>query len=251
MNPSLSDKILQFYRSLEIPGNLPAAVQVMNPYSDGEAMELCRRFYQKYYSDKRPRTGIFGINPGRFGGGVTGIPFTDPIRLEKDCGIDNDLDKKPELSATFIYEMIHAYGGPANFYEDFFIGAVSPLGFTFEGKNLNYYDDRKLQELLQPFIIRNLQKQIEIGLSTSVCICLGEGKNFKYFSKLNDKHHFFEEIIPLAHPRFIMQYRRKRLPEFIERYLGVLSAKRRKTTKDASHVSASPLPCAASRSVDS
>jgi hypothetical protein len=222
----LSDRILQFYQSLSIEGDLPEGVDVMNPYSDDIAMGLCRHFYQKYYGDNRTRTGIFGINPGRFGGGVTGIPFTDPIRLEKDCGIRNDLEKKLELSATFIYEMINAYGGPSLFYGNYFIGAVSPLGFTAEGRNLNYYDDRKLNDLLEPFIIQNLQIQIEIGLTTKACICLGEGKNFKYLSKLNDKHHFFEEIIPLPHPRFIMQYRRKRLSEFIDRYLETLSARR-------------------------
>ncbi len=36
---------------------------------------------------------ILGINPGRFGGGITGIPFTDPIRLQNICGIENDFQK--------------------------------------------------------------------------------------------------------------------------------------------------------------
>jgi len=72
---------------------------------------------------------LLGINPGRFGSGTTGVSFTDPIKLEKYCGIRNDLVKKAELSADFIYAMIIAYGGLESFYNRFFISSVSPLGF--------------------------------------------------------------------------------------------------------------------------
>jgi hypothetical protein len=46
-------------------------------------MKICSSFYQKYYADNKKRSLIIGINPGRFGAGVTGIPFTDPIRLKR------------------------------------------------------------------------------------------------------------------------------------------------------------------------
>ena len=97
-------------------------------------VKMCRKpansFYTKYYSDNNKRILLLGINPGRFGGGVTGIPFTDPVRLEKVCGIKNDFQKKQELSSVFIYEMIEAYGGAEKFYKQFYISAVSPLGFV-------------------------------------------------------------------------------------------------------------------------
>ena len=38
----------------------------------------------------------------------------------------------------------------------------------------------------------------------------------------NKKYHFFKEIIPLEHPRFIMQYNSKRKDEFIMKYLNAL-----------------------------
>ena len=60
---------------------------MMNPYTNGAAWEVVEKFYLKYYNDDRPRAFIFGINPGRHGAGVTGIPFTDPIRLAEKCGI--------------------------------------------------------------------------------------------------------------------------------------------------------------------
>ena len=166
---------------------------------------------------------IIGINPGRFGGGVTGIPFTDPIRLEKSCGIANSLPRKAELSSLFIYEMIHAYGGPEKFYKNFYFTSVSPLGFVKDGKNLNYYDVKGLPDLLMPFILSSLQAQLDLGMDRTVAYCLGEGANYKFLNKVNEQHKFFNEIIPLPHPRFIMQYRRKRLAEYIALYLERLS----------------------------
>src|ERR1017187_10592342 len=127
---TLSQKILSFLKGLELNVNLPAEIEVMNPFMDEITFNLCKQFYNKYYNDNNPRHAIFGINPGRFGGGVTGIPFTDPIRLQSICCIENDFQKKQELSSVFVYEMIHAFGGPEIFYNKFYISAISPLGFT-------------------------------------------------------------------------------------------------------------------------
>src|SRR3954451_2648201 len=132
----LSNKILDFLFNLHFPVDLPAGIEVMHPFSNEETTRVVRLFYNKYYSNNNPRYCIIGINPGRFGGGVTGIPFTDPIRLQNDCGIENNWAKKQELSSAYIYEMIAAFGGVREFYQQFYISAVSPLGFTKGGKNL-------------------------------------------------------------------------------------------------------------------
>lgn len=197
----------------------------MNPYHDNNTAEVVKFFYQKFYNDSRERTLILGINPGRFGGGITGIPFTDPLKLEKNCNIENNLPKKTELSADFIYRMIDDFGGPTKFYKQFYIGAVCPLGFTRHGKNLNYYDIRELQESLHDFIIQSIQKQLEFGINRKVCYCLGEGENFKFLSSLNQAYNLFEKIIPLAHPRFIMQYKRKEIDTYIKIYVEKLNRK--------------------------
>lgn len=218
-----SKKILTFFKGLAIHEKLPPGVEVMNPYQREEAFALCRLFYTKYYNDPSPRTIILGINPGRFGAGLTGIPFTDPVKLEQQCGIKNDFLKKRELSADFIYEMIAAYGGKEKFYKQFYFGSVSPLGFTKNGKNLNYYDDLKLQKAVLPFILKTLRDQIAFGLNTQVAYCLGEGKNYKFLSSLNAEDQFFDQIIPLAHPRFIMQYKRRTMDLYIEDYLSKLN----------------------------
>jgi hypothetical protein len=218
----MSDQILEFYQSLSLKAKLPKGVGFMNPYQDEKTFKVTTLFYRKYYHDTAARKIILGINPGRLGGGITGIPFTDPINLEKFCGIENDFQKKPELSSTFIYQMIGGFGGPEKFYGSYYFSALSPLGFVKEDKNLNYYDIPELQTAVEPFIIACIQKQLSFNINRDHAYCLGEGENYKYLLKLNQQHHFFSEITPLPHPRFILQYKRKKLNEYIDRYLSTI-----------------------------
>lgn len=212
-------RVIAFTKGLQPNWKLPADIALLYPYSELETLQALEAFYEKFYADVLPRIYIFGINPGRFGSGITGVPFTDPIRLEEACNIVNAFPKKAELSSIFVYAFIEAFGGVHAFYQQFYITSLCPLGFTKEGKNYNYYDDRQLQEAVTPHIESNIQTQMAFGTSSRVALCLGEGQNFKYFSKLNDKHGYFEKILPLPHPRWVMQYRRKRMDEFVEYFL--------------------------------
>jgi hypothetical protein len=214
---TFADRILTFQKKLRLTIKLPKGVDAMNPYRERIVAQLCEQFYRKFYNDHEARTLILGINPGRFGGGITGIPFTDPVKL-KMLGIENDLQQKRELSADFVYMMIDACGGAEKFYQKFYVSAVSPLGFVKDDKNLNYYDVKGLPELLEPFIIKCLKEQLAWEINKKICFCLGEGQNFKFVQKINQKYSFFKEIVPLPHPRFVMQYKRKRLDEFIAIY---------------------------------
>lgn len=217
--------ILDFYQGLNPAFDLPAGVEIMHPFRQPVAWMLTQQFYRKFYSDREPRIFIFGINPGRFGGGVTGIPFTDPLRLELSCGISNGLDKKPELSSQFIYQVIEQYGGTEVFYAHFFITALCPLGFVKDGKNLNYYDQKMLLTSCEQFMTQSILEQLQtIRTSTATTICLGEGENFRQFSRLNERHHFFSHIEPLPHPRWIMQYRRKSMLSYVHLYVEQLKA---------------------------
>lgn len=201
---------------------LPDKVEVLNPFKNQTTIELAEKFYNKYYADSNPRKLILGINPGRLGGGVTGVPFTDPVKMQVNCGISNDLQKKTEPSAGFIYDMITTYGSPDKFYDKYFIHAVCPLGFTKNGINYNYYDDKVLEKAVTPFILDSLEQILSFDISTDVCFCLGNGKNYKFLNTLNKQYHFFKEVTPLPHPRWIVQYHRKRYQEFIELYLKEL-----------------------------
>ena len=219
-----SEKILTFYNNLDIPKGLPDGVGILNPFKDKKVLEFNRLFYNKYYNDNYDRTYLIGINPGRLGAGVTGIPFTDPIRLQEVLGVRNELDKKPELSSKYIYDLIENIGGPNLFFRSFYFTSVSPIGFVKNGKNLNYYDQKNLQDQLESFIVNSMQEQINsIDTNREVAFSLGQGKNFKYLEKLNQKHGFFNRIEPLPHPRWVMQYRLKRKMDFIDLYIKKLS----------------------------
>ena len=216
---TFATEIIRFYRSLEPPKNLPGKIDYLFPQQNKVVLNSIEEFYKKYYNDTRTRSLVFGINPGRFGAGTTGINFTAPRQLKEACGIDHSFKNQSELSAEFIYEMIKAYGGCEKFYTDFFISAVSPLGFIKEGKNLNYYDDRNLLQDIRPFIIDCIHTQTQWNVNLEKCFCIGGEKNFRFLASLNEKHSWFKKIIPLPHPRFIMQYRRKLKQKFIEQYL--------------------------------
>jgi len=213
--------IIDFYKSLQ-PPSLPKGIEILFPQQNNEVIKLVETFFYKFYNDDNSRHLIFGINPGRFGAGTTGINFTAPKQLKEFCGIDHPFKSQTELSAEFIYEFINAYGGVQFFYKDYFITSVSPLGFVKNGLNLNYYDDKKLQRTITPFITDSIKKQVLLGFKTDYCICIGGDKNLKFLSSLNEEYKFFEKIIPLPHPRFIMQYRRKQKEKYLDQYLSVL-----------------------------
>jgi len=218
------DHLISFYNNLNPPDKLPGNIEWLHPQKDPGVMKVISQFFHKYFHDNNSRRLLLGINPGRFGAGVTGVNFTAPKQLDLFCGIEHDFKKQTELSAEFIYEMIQAYGGVSKFYGDFFIGSVCPLGFVQNGKNLNYYDDKILLAAVEPFIIDSLQKIIALNVDRSICYSIGGEKNFKYLVSLNERFDWFEKIEALPHPRFIMQYRRKQKDEFIKQYVELLSS---------------------------
>lgn len=226
---TFADRIIDFNRKLGFRGTLPEGIGIMNPFrsEDEYIMQVSSAFYRKYYDDNRPRRLILGINPGRFGAGFTGIPFTDTKRLTSECGIPYSGRQTHEPSSVFVYEVIREYGGPEKFYGDFYINSLSPLGFTQKGangkeKNYNYYDRPDLTAAVTEFILWNIMEQISMGVSTDVCWCLGTGKNEKFLRALNEKYRFFGEIIALEHPRFIMQYKSAFRADYVRKYLALL-----------------------------
>lgn len=216
-------RVLEFHFSLSPELPVPEGVEVLFPFSEESTRAAMTAFYQRYYDDEKRRVFIFGINPGRFGAGVTGVPFTDPIRLETECGIANPFPKKRELSSEFVYDIINHYGGTEAFYGHFYITSLSPLGFVRDGKNFNYYDRKSVEHAVTPFIVESIQRQQAFGAVGEVALCMGEGQNFRFFRELNAVHGFFDEIIPLSHPRYVMQYRRKHLDDYRRQYLQALA----------------------------
>ncbi len=218
---TFAEQILQFYDGLTPPA-VPASAGVLNPYAEHEVQRVMREFFTRYFSDTEPRTFLIGINPGRFGSGITGIGFTDPLALAEDCGIEHTLGTGTELSARFVYQVIRRMGGPESFYRQVYITALSPYGFVRDGKNLNFYDDPELEAAVTPFIEATLREQVAFGAKPRAIIA-GTGQNFKRAQAINQRLGLFDELVPLAHPRYIMQYKRKQLNEFVELYAETIS----------------------------
>ncbi len=223
MKLTFADQVIAFHLTLKPDVTLPDGVEWIIPFEQPATLKSFTQFFKKYYADTQKRIFLFGINPGRFGAGITGVPFTDPIRLMDPCGIKNDYQKRQELSSVFIYELIEKLGGVEKFYSQFYITSLCPLGFIKEGKNYNYYDDKILQERVKSFIIQNIETQIEFGAYKEIGFSLGKGKNYTYLKKLNDQYQFFKQVYPLPHPRWVMQYRLKRKEEFLDEMASQLN----------------------------
>ncbi len=217
-------KVLDFYINLDFSvSEIPHGIEVMNPMKDEKVRQINEQYYSKYYDDSNPRIFLIGINPGRFGGGLTAIPFTDPIHLENTLKIKNDLPKRHELSSRFVYEVVQHFGGPEIFFRSCYLTAVSPLGFVMNQKNINYYDNDALVKQYEPKFISWLEQQISFGANRKIAFSLGRGKNHDYLNKINKENQLFDKISALPHPRWVMQYRYKKRNEFVEYYCEQIS----------------------------
>jgi hypothetical protein len=217
-----SSKAINYFCNLKLLGNIPNGIQIINPYKSAGVKKVAEDFYNKFYKDNNQRIFIFGINPGRFGGGLTGISFTDPVAMRETCGIDNSFGNRKELSSKFIYTVVEEFGGPMQFFSKVFLTALYPFAIIKGGKNYNYYDDKVLADKLKPAIIKAIQEQVNFGARQDFAIILGK-KNADYFNKLNKEYVFFEKVFVLEHPRYIMQYKLKQLKYFTDKYIRLIS----------------------------
>lgn len=220
---TFADRLLAFLTGFELPAALPLGVEARSPYRDPDVQPLLAAFCRKYYADNRPRVAVLGINPGRLGNGRTGIAFTDPVALARHCGIAHALPlKSPELSSTFVYEVVSAMGGPTAFYQHFYVGSIYPLVLLKEGLNYNYYDAAAVTQALWPAMRASLQQLVQaVGVRTDVAVCLGK-RNGQYLEKLNAELKLFGRIIVLDHPRYLMQYKRRDLAANVAAYVAAL-----------------------------
>lgn len=232
---NFSNRVLEFNEwlaniSLELFDNY----SIRNPF-DGknkeQIKEITKTFYKKYYNDNNKRYLILGSSPARKGTATTGIPFEDASHLYKETGILIDDFYINKSSSYFLYDVMEQYGGCEKFYKDFFMSFVCPLGIVNVNSkgnevNSNYYENKKLENVLYSFIVDSLKKQISLGIDTSICYCIGSGENFKFLTRINEKYHFFNKIIALEHPRFIMQYNSKDRNQYLSKYMMALNNKK-------------------------
>lgn len=226
------EKIREFNKLLaNVSISLPEGFELINPFigeQSNSVWKLADAFYSKFYNDTRKRHLILGSSPARRGSAVIGVPFEDAEHLKKETGICIENYHVNKSSSNFLFEVIEEYGGFSKFYNDYYMNFVCPLGLTrtnTNGKkvNCNYYENKEVQHILEPFILNSIKIQLNFGLETKICICIGSGENYVFLKNLNNKYHFFEKIIPLEHPRYIMQYNSNRKDEFLKKYLAALN----------------------------
>ncbi len=218
---NFANKAINYFLRLQKPAGLPSGIEIRNPYKQKQIVQIVKKFYAKFFNDNNKRLFVLGINPGRFGGGLTGIAFTDPVALREQCEINNDLGIQKELSSKFIYRMIDKFGGAKKFYSKVFVSSLYPLALIKDGKNFNYYDTNDLAASMRNEIVNSVKSQIEFGARRDKVLILGK-KNADYFSVINNECNFFENIVVLEHPRYIMQYRLKKIDSYITKYLSAL-----------------------------
>ena len=221
--PNPAFPLPQFLSTFPQPQGLPPGIAAQNPFVAPDVQALAQRFTNKFYADKHPRVALLGINPGRLGMGRTGVAFTDPVALREICGIDNVLPRgRPELSTQFVYRGVEALGGPAEFYQHFFLGSIYPLVLLSKGLNHNYYDSPALIKTLWPDLQRSLRQQVaDFGLRRDVAVSLGR-RNGEFLVKLNHELHLFDKVVVLDHPRYLMQYRRREMDANVAKYVETL-----------------------------
>lgn len=229
---AFSDYVVEFNEWLgNISLNLFANYNISNPFNGNnkeKIKEITNAFYKKYYNDHNKRYLILGSSPARKGTAITGIPFEDASHLYKETGIIIDKYYINKSSSDFLYDVMEQCGGCEKFYKNFFMNFVCPLGIVKVNSkgnevNSNYYENKKLENALYNFIIDSLKKQISFGIHTSICYCIGSGENFKFLTKINEQYKFFDKIIALEHPRFIMQYNSKDRNKYLKKYIDAFN----------------------------
>lgn len=231
---SLADRIIRFYEEISaLSIQLPDDYYLINPLL-GDQREKVKKtieaFYRTYYNDSNKRRLILGSSPARKGSAVTGVPFEDARHLEKISGNIFADYSVTRGASDFLLDVINIYGGRTCFYTKFYMNFVCPFGIVKINNhghvtNCNYYDDRRLVESLTSLIVYSIKHQIALGIDNSVCYCIGSGKNYEFLSKLNDEYVFFKKIIPLEHPRYIMQYNSINKEFFVDKYMKALCDK--------------------------
>ncbi|WP_278954624.1 DUF4918 family protein [Lactobacillus apis] len=208
---AFSEKVIDFDKELgKVTLEIPKSYKIINPYSGRnkkQVFQLVKLFYGKYFNDNNKRRLILGSSPARRGSAITGVPFEDAQNLQKETGISIENFHVSNASSTFLNRVIDKYGGRTKFYSDFYLNFVCPLGISKinskgNSVNCNYYENKQVENKLLTFIISALKVQVEFGIDTSVCYCIGSGENFQELNKINKELKLFKEITPLEHPRF-------------------------------------------------
>lgn len=190
-------------------------VNILSDFLDNKQNII--QFHERYIKNSKPKIVLCGINPGRFGAGLTGIPFIDFNSLGKMLPFVESITS--EKSAGFFFSVIQEFG-IVEFYKNFHVTNLSWYGFCKcnKGSNVNYYDLRTdIQRYLIDIFVREIEyinPEVIIPLSTQV---------YHELRALKESGEIKAEIGPrLNHPSWITTYRSRELSHWRNQYISVL-----------------------------
>lgn len=175
--------------------------------------DIMDAFCEKFYSNKIPKIVICGINPGRLGAGLTGVPFFDFASLSKI--FPSILRKDTENTAQFFFKVIEKIG-VERFFNYFYITNVSSVGYSKGKSNFNF---DKLPDNLRSIVFSNFAEEIELIKPVKI-IALGDAAFNGVESALGKNSYRLEK---LKHPSWIMQYKRNEISFWVQAYADALS----------------------------
>ena len=178
------------------------------------------KFHKKYVEPNSPKIVICGINPGRNGAGLTGIPFIDFESLSKMIPDIKENDWEP--SAKFFFSIIQEFGIEA-FYRNFHVTNISWFGFSRinKPKNVNYFDNDISTEIAT-CLINKFVEEIEL-INPDYIIPLSKHVLYELES-LKKKCRIRAEIgTRLNHPSWVTTYRSNDLTSGRQKYVDTLT----------------------------
>lgn len=173
------------------------------------------KFHEKYVQPNSPKIVMCGINPGRRGAGITGIPFIDTNSLSKM--LPDISNPKSEKSAKFFFSIIEEFG-INEFYRNVHVTNMSWFGFykLDKGTNINY---NSLPTEIQNVLIDKFVEEIDF-INPVVIIPIGDIVNWELLYNLKVKNRLNEEIGQrLYHPAYRLVDRRTYI-ETLTKYLA-------------------------------
>jgi uracil-DNA glycosylase len=171
-------------------------------------------FHKKFVQPNSPKIVMCGINPGRRGAGITGIPFIDTNSLSKM--LPDISNPKSEKSAKFFFSIIEEFG-INEFYRNIHVTNMSWFGFykLDNGTNVNY---NSLPTDIQNVLIDKFVEEMDL-INPDVILPIGDIVNWELLYNLKLKNRLYAEIGPrLYHPAYRL-VDRKTYIETLTKYL--------------------------------
>ena len=193
-------------------------VKILSDFLDNKGNII--EFHKIYVEPNSPKVVICGINPGRNGAGLTGIPFIDFASLSKMLPDIKENDWEP--SAKFFFSVIQKFEIEA-FYRNFHVTNISWFGFSRidKQKNVNYFE-KDISTEIAIYLIDKFVEEMEhinpdyiIPLSKPV---LYELESLKKQNKIRAKIG-----IRLNHPSWVTTYCSNDLSTWRQKYVDTLT----------------------------